>query len=964
VKKESTPNYLLRKARIERGWTQEDVAHKLNIDAQTISTWERGSRLPSLRSRTQLCELFEKSLEELGLQQQDDKHESQPIAPSSPQIMYTSPNTVNEKKHESQHLRPNSYAPQYNQTTGVGPDMLEILHNLPLHSHINRREQKNRQQMLKSVYTRWITGYLHHALIYPHPIHLHFVEQPEAVANPWRSAMQEIDFLSRSISEETSITNLFDASNSLLLLGEPGSGKTILLLELTHHLIERAQSDLEHPLPIVFNLSSWAEKQLPLSEWLVEELNTKYHIPRHIGHNWVQDDQLVLLLDGLDEVSITDRASCVDEINNYRKVHGLVPIVICCRTRDYFTLPTRLLVENAITIQPLNAQQIDSYIAQGSEQVLEMRQRLHDDTTLQELSSTPLMLSILLSIFVDIAQTEIQATTSSTALRQSIIETYVTRLLQRRGKEQRYTHQQTIMWLAWLARQLQRHNQTEFYIERMQPDWISDESMYHRYRHTIIRLVYGIESALIAGMFGLLRGGRVGNESGIGVGFLSWLGSGPGNTILGWMAPGMGGGLEGGGLFGLVLGIVVIILILLIGNSVTQSTQETTTWPWTRHSIKQGVLNGCKGVLIVGGLSILLFAKQGNLMNGISHGISYGVFSGLIIGLMSGLATGFHTHARLLNDDKPHPKEKMRDRFRNGLAIGLCAWISFTLANSVFVGILQGLIYGLVIGLLFLAASGFGGATELIPQLGRDIRPVEMVEWSWENTKVISNIQKGLAIGLSTFPGIFLIFVCTSGIFYNIRYGAIYGVVYGLIVGLIVSVASTLAGILNNGWSSQMLAEDQLFQPNEGIHRSLRNSLFAGYFFGPIGGLASGAVVGLAFGLVGGLPDWHILSFGFAIVFTIIFILNLALMRGGIACIEHYILRWYLQKEGGIAWNYIHFLDYASERILLRKIGGGYMFIHRLILDYFANLSPDDSTTFPSQNQMNQMPLPQKQRIK
>lgn len=36
--------------------------------------------------------------------------------------------------------------------------------------------------------------------------------------------------------------------------------------------------------------------------------------------------------------------------------------------------------------------------------------------------------------------------------------------------------------------------------------------------------------------------------------------------------------------------------------------------------------------------------------------------------------------------------------------------------------------------------------------------------------------------------------------------------------------------------------------------------------------------------------------------------------------------------------NIIRFLDYATERIFLRKVGGGYIFIHRLLQDYFAEL--------------------------
>lgn len=35
-------------------------------------------------------------------------------------------------------------------------------------------------------------------------------------------------------------------------------------------------------------------------------------------------------------------------------------------------------------------------------------------------------------------------------------------------------------------------------------------------------------------------------------------------------------------------------------------------------------------------------------------------------------------------------------------------------------------------------------------------------------------------------------------------------------------------------------------------------------------------------------------------------------------------------------WRYVDFLDFAAQRILLRKVGGGYIFIHRMLLDYFA----------------------------
>jgi hypothetical protein len=37
----------------------------------------------------------------------------------------------------------------------------------------------------------------------------------------------------------------------------------------------------------------------------------------------------------------------------------------------------------------------------------------------------------------------------------------------------------------------------------------------------------------------------------------------------------------------------------------------------------------------------------------------------------------------------------------------------------------------------------------------------------------------------------------------------------------------------------------------------------------------------------------------------------------------------------------VSFLDYAAERMFLRKVGGGYIFVHRLLQDYFAALEDD-----------------------
>jgi hypothetical protein len=64
------------------------------------------------------------------------------------------------------------------------------------------------------------------------------------------------------------------------------------------------------------------------------------------------------------------------------------------------------------------------------------------------------------------------------------------------------------------------------------------------------------------------------------------------------------------------------------------------------------------------------------------------------------------------------------------------------------------------------------------------------------------------------------------------------------------------------------------------------------------------------------------------------------LFGGGRAVVQHFVLRFVLQREDYLPRKLIPFLDYATERIFLRKVGGGYVFVHRMLMDYFASLEP------------------------
>jgi hypothetical protein len=61
------------------------------------------------------------------------------------------------------------------------------------------------------------------------------------------------------------------------------------------------------------------------------------------------------------------------------------------------------------------------------------------------------------------------------------------------------------------------------------------------------------------------------------------------------------------------------------------------------------------------------------------------------------------------------------------------------------------------------------------------------------------------------------------------------------------------------------------------------------------------------------------------------------LVGGGLACVQHVCLRWVLWQRGIAPWNLAQFLDYCVERRLLQRVGGTYRFLHRELLDHFAN---------------------------
>jgi MFS family permease len=340
------------------------------------------------------------------------------------------------------------------------------------------RAGRNRITMLGLVHRVWVVGVLNQALSVILPINIRLHKQMDAVdQSAWFDLLDFPQQPGSLLPAETHVADIFQEMNqALLILGEPGSGKTILLLMLARESIAQAMRDARCAIPVVLNLSSWGAHRQPFAQWLVEELRVKYNIPRRIATAWVEQDELMLLLDGLDEVAAPHRDACVQAINQFRQEH-LTPIALCCRIADYMALPTKLRLNGAVVLRNLTPEQIEQYLHSAGPALAGLRTALARDSVLQELAQTPLMLSIMALAYRDQpgASLESGPDDSTEARRRHLFDAYVDRMFSRtaRTRQEDYPRPQAIHWLSWLAKTMTQHGQSTFLIEELQDSCLS-----------------------------------------------------------------------------------------------------------------------------------------------------------------------------------------------------------------------------------------------------------------------------------------------------------------------------------------------------------------------------------------------------------------------------------------------------------------------------------------------------------
>ncbi len=541
-------------------------------------------------------------------------------------------------------------------------------------------EHRNRRILLGHVENAWIKGVLDASLHGAALLDLGIKQDPEAVTKyPWAIKKELTD---ETLPAGTSMLEIFDSigmGRSLLILGTPGSGKTTMLLELARQLIGHAREDVTYPIPMVFNLASWTEK-LSLADWLAQELNNLYSVPRKTAPDWVKGDKLLLLLDGLDEVRQESRTKCVEAINAFRKEHGLTSLAVCSRSQDYADLNAKLSFEGAIEVQPLTQEQIHEFFNRFGDEMAGIKQVLKKDSTLREMAETPLFLSVMIMAYRDKQDVDIQVSQDEKVQRKQLFDTYIKRMFERRSENVAFKKQHALHWLSRLAARMLVHNTIPYMLEDMQPEWLGEEKQIQRY-NLICALFIGLLGEVSIGLpFGLLSGRVVGLLIGLPFGLLS-------GSIF-WMSS--------------------------TQPSEKIFTVDSVSWNW--NNAKEGFIYNLKFGMIrfglfggIGGLIFglifgllgwwidnLIFGLLGRLIGGLIFGVIMGLIFKLVSGLIDGLLDGLSAQQV---DQTTYPGQKLVFTAKNFFFTLLLFWLFFWLFFGLILGLVYCMFFGLSIGI-------------------------------------------------------------------------------------------------------------------------------------------------------------------------------------------------------------------------------------------------------------------------